>query len=154
MPRQFGAGNRNFHRAVLGVWPIPRYNRYIQHVCSTTLSRQPDKEPGVQDKATQLFTLSSSTVVPSPLFADLDSATVAMILAQLSEETVPTGHVIFEEHAPGDTLYIVTAGQIRISRLLPHGEERVLRDMGPGEFFGEMALLEDKPRTARVSTLT
>jgi len=105
-------------------------------------------------KVTQLSTLSSSVVVPSPLFADLDRATVTLIVAHLTEEVLPAGHVVFEEHAPGDTLYIVKAGQIRISRILEHGEERVLRDRGPGEFFGEMALLEDKPRSARVSTLT
>jgi len=105
-------------------------------------------------KVTQLSTLSSSVVVPSPLFADLDRATVTLIVAHLTEEVLPAGHVVFEEHAPGDTLYIVKVGQIRISRILEHGEERVLRDRGPGEFFGEMALLEDKPRSARVSTLT
>jgi len=108
----------------------------------------------VRGKATPLVTLSSSVVVPSPLFADLDSATVTLIVAHLTEEVLPAGHIVFEEHAPGDTLYIVKAGQIRISSILEHGEERVLRDMGPGEFFGEMALLEDKPRSARVSTLT
>jgi serine phosphatase RsbU (regulator of sigma subunit) len=107
----------------------------------------------VRGKATQLATLSSSVVVPSPLFADLDSATVTLILAHLTEEVLPAGHIVLEEHAPGDTLYIVKAGEIRISRILDNGEERVLRDMGPGEFFGEVALLDDKPRTARVSTL-
>lgn len=108
----------------------------------------------MRDKATYLLESAPAVGVPSPLFADLDSATLTLIVAHLTEEVWPAGQVIFEEHAPGDTLYIIKAGQVRVSRTFQDGEERVLREMGPGEFFGEMALLEDKPRSARVSTLT
>jgi sigma-B regulation protein RsbU (phosphoserine phosphatase) len=92
--------------------------------------------------------------VSSPLFADLDEATIALIVASFTEEVWPAGHLLFEEHAPGDTLYIIMDGQVQISRTFQNGERRVIRQMEPGEFFGEMALLEDKPRSARVSTLT
>jgi sigma-B regulation protein RsbU (phosphoserine phosphatase) len=92
--------------------------------------------------------------VSSPLFADLDAATIALIVASFTEEVWPAGHLLFEEHAPGDTLYLIMDGEVQISRTFQNGERRVIRQMGPGEFFGEMALLEDKPRSARVSTLT
>src|SRR5215475_4884147 len=109
---------------------------------------------GMQDKKSYMPKTSLSVLVPSPLFADLDGATIALIMAQLTEEVWPAGHVVFEEYAPGDTLYIITDGQVQISRTFQNGEHRVIREMGPGEFFGEMALLEDKPRSARVSTVT
>ena len=108
----------------------------------------------MKDKASYLSETSSSVLVPPLLFADLDGATIALILAQLTEEVWPAGHIVIEEYASGDTLYIIVDGQVQISRTLQNGERRVIREMGPGELFGEMALLEDKPRSARVSTVT
>src|SRR5262245_25419733 len=108
----------------------------------------------VRDKATYLSKSSLSVIASSPLFADLDNATIALIVASFTEEVWPAGHIVLEELAPGDTLYVIVDGRVQISRTFQNGERQVLREMGPGEFFGEMALLEDKPRSARVSTLT
>ncbi len=107
----------------------------------------------MRDKATYLSESSPSVRVSSPLFADLDSATIALSVAYFTEEVWPAGHIVFEELAPGDTLYIIMDGQVQISRTFQGGARRVIREMGSGEFFGEMALLEDKPRSARVSTV-
>src|SRR5215470_16037943 len=109
---------------------------------------------GMKDKKSYMPKTSPSVLVPSPLFADLDGATIALIVAQLTEEVWPAGHILFEELVPGDTLYIIMDGRVQISRTFQDGERRVIREMGPGEFFGEMALLEDKPRSARASTMT
>ena len=108
----------------------------------------------MQDKKSYMPKTSPSVLVPSPLFADLDGATIALIVAQLTEEVWPAGHILFEELVPGDTLYIIMDGRVQISRTFQDGERRVIREMGPGEFFGEMALLEDKPRSACASTMT
>jgi len=108
----------------------------------------------MKDKKSYMPKTSPSVLVPSPLFADLDGATIALIVAQLTEEVWPAGHILFEELVPGDTLYIIMDGRVQISRTFQDGERRVIREMGPGEFFGEMALLEDKPRSARASTMT
>jgi sigma-B regulation protein RsbU (phosphoserine phosphatase) len=108
----------------------------------------------MQNKTNYLPKTAPSVLVPSPLFADLDGATIALIVAQLTEEVWPAGHILFEELVPGDTLYIIMDGRVQISRTFQDGERRVIREMGPGEFFGEMALLEDKPRSARASTMT
>src|SRR5256884_2981973 len=107
----------------------------------------------VRDKATYLSESSLSVRVSSPLFADLDHATIALIMASFTKEVWPAGHILFEELAPGDTLYIIMDGQVQISRTFQGGERRGIREMGPGEFFGEMALLEGKPRSGRVSTV-
>ncbi len=92
--------------------------------------------------------------VTSALFAGLDEGTTTLLSAYLSEEHFPAAALIFEDNAPGDTLYIVKHGEVKVSKLLAQNQEQILRVMGPGEFFGEMALLEDQPRSARVSTLT
>ncbi len=59
----------------------------------------------------------------------------------------PAGSVLFEEGQPGDYMYVVLAGEVEIRRQV--GEtERVLAVLPPGEFFGEMAILNGRPRSA------
>lgn len=63
------------------------------------------------------------------------------------EKVHPAGHVVFEQDEPGTRMYIIKRGQIRIYRTVGN-EEIMLALLGPGEFFGEMALLEGLPRSA------
>ncbi|WP_119065405.1 cyclic nucleotide-binding domain-containing protein [Aggregatilinea lenta] len=67
---------------------------------------------------------------------------------QMRRETYPAGGVIFEKDAPGDALYFVVAGQVRIFTRDPLGHELTLRTYGPGDVFGEFAVLDGKPRSA------
>lgn len=108
----------------------------------------------MRNEAAHLLEASPYGVVPSAVFAGLDGATVALIVAHLTEEVFPADYVVVEENTPGDTLYIIQSGEVQVSRRLNDGLMQVLRRLGPGEFFGEMALLDHKPRTARVSTVT
>src|SRR5687767_8643211 len=57
------------------------------------------------------------------------------------------GEVLFREGEPGDTMYVIQAGAVRIMKTVK-GEEKTLAILGPGEFFGEMAILNAKPRNA------
>lgn len=112
------------------------------------------KEPGVRHEAAHLSEASPYVVASSAVFAGLDDATITLIVAHLTEEVCPAGYVVVEENMPGDTLYIIQSGQVQVSRRLSDGQEQVLRRLGSGEFFGEMALLDNQPRSARVSTVT
>jgi CRP-like cAMP-binding protein len=67
-------------------------------------------------------------------------------LARFSRE-VPAGTILFREGEGGDEMYVIQAGQIRITKRVANGE-KVLATLGPGEFLGEMAILNAKPRTA------
>jgi CRP/FNR family transcriptional regulator, cyclic AMP receptor protein len=62
-------------------------------------------------------------------------------------QTYPAGTMIFEENDPGSRMYVVRSGRVRIFRKVGDNE-MVLAMLGPGEFFGEMALLEGLPRSA------
>ncbi|GMQ97291.1 MAG: hypothetical protein BMS9Abin15_0998 [Gammaproteobacteria bacterium] len=64
-------------------------------------------------------------------------------------ETYPAGSVIFQEGDPGDHAYIIEKGKVEISTL-DHEERIVLSQMGPGNLLGEMAMIDDAPRTATV----
>ena len=97
---------------------------------------------------------TAQTVVHSLFFDGLDGETAALVMAHLPAEVWPAGRVIFEDNAPGETLYIIASGLVQVSKTLENGQIHVLAEIGAGEFFGEMALLEDKPRSARVTTLT
>lgn len=61
--------------------------------------------------------------------------------------TFNVGDVVFREGEAGHTMFVVRAGQVRISKQV-RGGERTLALLGPGEFFGEMAVLSGRPRTA------
>jgi len=57
------------------------------------------------------------------------------------------GEVLFREGESGDVMFVIQSGAVRITKEVG-GEERVLATLGPGEFLGEMAILNGKPRTA------
>jgi MFS family permease len=101
---------------------------------------------------TQIRKLDASAELPGPGFARLESipmfaALSQVMLEQLSRHltsiTVPAGTDIFEQGDAGDLLYIVDQGTVDIIR---HGVQ--INDCSPGDYFGEIALLQDVPRTA------
>jgi CRP/FNR family cyclic AMP-dependent transcriptional regulator len=83
-----------------------------------------------------------------PLFAGLTPAALQLVAAVATEETHPTASLIFEHGAVGDRLYVILEGRVRISRNVPGIGEEALAILNPGAIFGEMALLDDTPRSA------
>ena len=70
-------------------------------------------------------------------------------LSQVAKEKkYSTGDQIFKEGDPGDGLYLVKEGLVQISAIVSEGERKVLSQVGPGEAFGEMAVLDSEPRSA------
>jgi len=61
---------------------------------------------------------------------------------------------VFRQGDPGDFVYAIVTGEVEVIREDPEWGETVLARLGPGEYFGEMALISDAPRTATVRTLT
>src|SRR6185369_15545724 len=61
--------------------------------------------------------------------------------------TCPAGTVLSEEGAAGNTMFVLQSGRVRITKASKDGT-KTLAILGPGEFFGEMAILNNKPRTA------
>jgi len=87
----------------------------------------------------------------SRLFRALSSATLQQITALATRRTFQEGTIIFSQGDPGDALYGVVSGRVRISASGQDGREMFLNIMEPGDTFGEIALLDGAPRTATAS---
>jgi cAMP-dependent protein kinase regulator len=86
-----------------------------------------------------------------PLFEGLTPYQHAKIADALQEKTVEDGEYIIRQGDPGDTFYVISEGQVKITKMFELGEEpRELLLMGIGKVFGERALLFDQPRAANV----
>jgi len=91
--------------------------------------------------------ISTQFLRDSPLFRDLDETERAQVLVIGQVRNFPAEQVIFREGEPGDGLFILVSGTIRISKRSATGEE-ALAILEPNAFFGEMALIDFLPRAA------
>ncbi len=82
------------------------------------------------------------------LFEGLDEDALKEIAEVCEEVEFPAGHVIFREGEPGDKLYMIVKGDIRISKQIQGVGEEALAILKEGAFFGEMALIDDFERSA------
>ena len=84
----------------------------------------------------------------SKLFCQLTPEESKGLDSIATERTFDKGREIFKERDAGDGLYVVKDGLVEISGLVGHNVRHVFSKVGPGDIFGEMAVLEDKPRSA------
>lgn len=82
------------------------------------------------------------------LFANLDADSLRELDAIVRRRGFRAGEVIFHRDDPGQVLYVIRAGKVRIYISSPEGQEVVLAVFGPGDYFGELALLDGQPRSA------
>ena len=85
-----------------------------------------------------------------PLFKGLDPAELTRFAELLREKSYPKGSVILFEDDPGDALFIVRSGRVKVVLVAEDGREVILGLLGPAEHFGELALIDDQPRSAHV----
>ncbi len=83
-----------------------------------------------------------------PLFAGIARAHLETLAALLRRRRFAAGEVVFDEGDPGTALYILEAGQVKIRLMSPDGREVVLAVLRPHDFFGELALIDEQPRSA------
>ena len=81
------------------------------------------------------------------LFKDLKIRDLSMVSSLMHERSYLADEVVFDEGEEGQGLFLVLSGRVKI--VLPHSENNVLIDLGPGAFFGEVALLDQSVRTAQ-----
>lgn len=72
----------------------------------------------------------------------------------VTEKKFKQGETVFKQGDPGDRLYVVKSGEVEVIREDPEKGDTVLAKLGPEEYFGEMALISDAPRSATVRCVT
>jgi CRP/FNR family cyclic AMP-dependent transcriptional regulator len=85
-----------------------------------------------------------------PLFSHLSKEEAASISRATRERAYPRNSVIVFEDDPGDALFVVKSGQVKVVLIGEDGREVILSVLGASEFFGEMSLIDDQPRSAHV----
>jgi CRP/FNR family cyclic AMP-dependent transcriptional regulator len=85
-----------------------------------------------------------------PLFKGLDPVELGRFGELLREKSYPKGSVILFEDDPGDALFIVREGRVKVVLVSEDGREVILGLLGVGEHFGELSLIDDQPRSAHV----
>jgi CRP-like cAMP-binding protein len=92
-------------------------------------------------------TIVSAMLKRTALFGDLAMAERVALAAVLRRGDVPKDAYVFHAGDPGRSFFLVVAGLIRIS-ITQHGREVVLAELGPGDYFGELSVIDGRPRSA------
>jgi CRP/FNR family transcriptional regulator/CRP/FNR family cyclic AMP-dependent transcriptional regulator len=82
-----------------------------------------------------------------PLFADLADEEIRELMTVARRRVYRAGEVIFHRDDPGQVLYLIKEGKVKICLISPDGQEMTLTVLGKGEYFGEFALLDGLPRS-------
>lgn len=89
-------------------------------------------------------------LITVPLFKSIDAAEIGRFVEAVREKSYPKGSVILFEDDPGDALFIVREGRVKVVLVAEDGREVILGMLGIGEHFGELSLIDDQPRSAHV----
>jgi len=101
--------------------------------------------------ASQVMTIEALRSVP--LFASLDDEAARTLRDLMSVREAPPGTLLFKMGDPGDAMYLIEAGQVRIYLHDADGENLMLAELNDGDFFGEMAIIDGKPRSANAAVV-
>jgi CRP/FNR family transcriptional regulator, cyclic AMP receptor protein len=88
-----------------------------------------------------------------PLFAGLDHESLRELAASMRRRAFRPGEIIFHRDDPGQVLYVIREGKVKIFITSPDGQEVSLAVFGPADYFGELALLDGQPRSASAVAL-
>lgn len=83
-----------------------------------------------------------------PLFADLPADDLETLAAALKRKRFAIGQTVFKEGDEGNSFYVIQSGLVKVQRGAATGKEVILAMLGPGDFFGELALLDGESRSA------
>ena len=95
-------------------------------------------------------TVSTAVLKAVPLFSSFPEDQLRMLTSMVARKSVSRSTTIMTGGDPTDSLYIVLSGRLKVMMSDAEGKEVIHTILGPGEFFGEMGLIDDEPRSATV----
>ena len=90
----------------------------------------------------------------APLFAALDDDAANALRSSMVDQRLTKGDVLFSEGEPGEKLYLIESGKIKLSHTASDGRESIIAVLGAGEMLGELSLFDPGPRTATAIAVT
>ena len=95
-----------------------------------------------------------STLGRAGIVAGLPSDVAEALIRRLRLRDLAHGHTVYHEGEPGDGLYIVVTGKVKVGRRSADGREQLSAVMGPSDMFGVLSTFDPGPRTATATALT
>lgn len=105
----------------------------------------PPKRAGTRER--------TQTLKAVPFFTQLSDRELEVVRSVASERTHPKNAVVLTEGEIGDSLYMIQSGKVKVVIGDEEGRELILKILGPGDFFGEMSMIDKQPRSASVTTI-
>jgi CRP/FNR family cyclic AMP-dependent transcriptional regulator len=94
-----------------------------------------------------------SSLEQCALFAHVEPAGLGILAGAMTRRRFRRNEVIFHQGDPGDSLHVVATGAVKIVLPSPDGEEAIIATLRPGDFFGELALLDGAPHSATATAV-
>lgn len=95
-----------------------------------------------------------SRMLQSSIFFQVPPANIQELFKRMQPASLSAGEKVIRQGEPGDYYYVINKGRVVVTRTAPNGTEVRLAELGPGEGFGEEALISDAPRNASITMLT
>jgi CRP-like cAMP-binding protein len=110
----------------------------------------------VDDRVTRQVVRGSddSILAGAGMFQGVEPSAVFALTKQLHPVVFPRWHTVFAQGEPGDRLYLIISGKVKIGRRSPDGRENLLTIMGPSDMFGELSIFDPGPRASSATTVT
>ena len=110
----------------------------------------PRPPAGSRSIPSHLTTTTADFLSTVPLFTGLNREELNSLAELTRERSHPRGSVILFENDPGDSLFVVRSGRVKVVLIGEDGREVILGMLGVGQHFGELALIDEQPRSAHV----
>src|SRR6187549_2232032 len=95
----------------------------------------------------------TQTLKAVPFFSQLNEHELEVLRSLASERSYAKTAVVLTEGEMGDSLYMIQSGKVKVVIGDEEGREIILKILGPGDFFGEMSMVDKQPRSASVTTI-
>jgi signal transduction histidine kinase len=109
--------------------------------------------PNPESFAIMTTTRAPSKIIPRA-FPGIKPNEIEDLIANSEIHSYPPGSVLCRENAVEDCFYMILEGEVEVTKSINNSEARLLKTLGPGDFFGEMALIHNAPRAATVTAKT
>jgi diguanylate cyclase (GGDEF)-like protein len=124
---------------------------FLKHGKTAVIKLFITQEINMSSEKLALLPVSDPALIGSPLFEGMDQQEINVAAAFFEQMSIKKGGVVFQEGDVGDSLFILLSGDLGAYVSQPDGTQRRMFEIGPGDFFGEMSIIANEPRSATLT---